>query len=179
MTNQRNCRRPSSSKRGIPVRLLCWTCCLAFFSTCSAQTAQQNFDELRRLEALVYEGNACMLPGCSIKYDNFMPIMWRAVSRGYVKDYHARFVADGLRNGFSLGVQRDLLKGHRVFRNYPSAYEAHDSVSAAVQSRIDAKRSYVLGPWSDAKLILYGLYENFFVFPMGAVPICLSPINLR
>ena len=49
-------------------------------------------DELRALEKIVTEENACALPGCSIKFEPFMLCLRRAVSRGYVKDHHAAFV---------------------------------------------------------------------------------------
>ena len=103
----------------------------------------------------------------------------RAVSRGYVKDIHANFVADGLRHGFSLGVTPESLQGQRVFRNYPSAYAARDSVSDSVRARVDAKRTLVLGPWSQVKVTLYGLYKHFFIFPMGAVPKPHQPDVMR
>eukprot|EP00964_Phaeocystis_antarctica_P073192 scaffold44889_cov83-Phaeocystis_antarctica.AAC.3 len=63
------------------------------------------------------------LQGVSIAYDLFMPIMMRAVARGYVRQEHADFVADGLRFGFGLGVDVSKLRGRRLFRNYPTAVE--------------------------------------------------------
>ena len=63
-------------------------------------------DEFCALRELVETQNACVLPGCTIKYDSFMTILRRAVSRGYVRDHHAAFVEDGLTNGFTLGVSR-------------------------------------------------------------------------
>ena len=137
------------------------------------------FQELARLEELVHARNACQLPGCSINYECFMPVLMRAVSRGYVKSVHAQFVADGLRNGFSLGVSADSLRGQRVFRNYPTAYTARDSVTESVRSRVDAGRTLVLGPWSQVKVTLYGLYKHFFIFPMGAVPKPHQPSVMR
>ena len=40
---------------------------------------------MRALEEQVKTDGACTLPGVSIAYDVFMPIMMRAVARGYVK----------------------------------------------------------------------------------------------
>jgi hypothetical protein len=65
------------------------------------------FDEFLELGNLVENENACALPGCSIVYDRFMPVLRRAMSRGYVRDAHGEFVADGLRHGFSLGLVHD------------------------------------------------------------------------
>ena len=37
------------------------------------------------MRARVEATNACALPGCAIKYDNFMHAMWRAVAHGHVE----------------------------------------------------------------------------------------------
>ena len=68
---------------------------------------------LHELRAQVEATNACCLPGVSIKYETFVPEMWKAVARGFVRHEDALFVADGLRNGYLAGVQRELLQGHR------------------------------------------------------------------
>ena len=98
--------------------------------------------------------------------------MWRAVSRGYVRDHHAQFVADGLLNGFDLGLSRERLAGagRRVFRNYPTAYEHRSEVTAAVDSRVRKQKTLCLGLWDDVKTKIGDLFEDYFVFPMGAVP---------
>ena len=41
------------------------------------------------MRARVEETNACALPGCAIKYDTFIPAMWRAVAHGHVEHEHA------------------------------------------------------------------------------------------
>ena len=79
---------------------------------------------MHALEEQVKIDGACTLPGVSIAYDLFMPIMMRAVARGYVRQEHADFVADGLRFGFGLGVDVSKLRGRRLFRNYPTAAQA-------------------------------------------------------
>ena len=43
------------------------------------------FRRVHALEEQVKTDGACTLPGVSIAYDLFMPIMMRAVARGYVK----------------------------------------------------------------------------------------------
>ena len=53
------------------------------------------------MRARVEATNACALPGCAIKYDNFMHAMWRAVAHGHVEHAAASFVAGGLRHGFT------------------------------------------------------------------------------
>ena len=54
-----------------------------------------------RLRSVVEESTACALPGVSIKYDSFIPCMWQAVARGFVRHEDAVFVGDGLRHGFT------------------------------------------------------------------------------
>jgi hypothetical protein len=72
------------------------------------------FERVFELADLVARENACALPGVSIKYDNFLSCMWRAVGRGFVRQADAEFVAEGLTSGFTAGVQRSLLRGVRV-----------------------------------------------------------------
>ena len=73
------------------------------------------------LRSVVEEAGACFLPGVSIKYDTFVPCLWRAVATGHVKHHDAVFINDGLRHGFTAGIDVTRLKGHRWFRNYKSA----------------------------------------------------------
>ena len=136
-------------------------------------------DELKRLESVVREKNACALPGCTIKYDSFLSCLRRAVSRGYVKDVHAEFVEDGLRNGFSIGLAPGSLRGKRVFANYPSAHVAPDSVSAAITARLRSGKSLCLGLWSVVKAELDAMFADYFVFPMGATPKPHQPDVMR
>ena len=126
------------------------------------------------------ETNACNLPGSTIKYDSFMPVMWRAVARGYVEHDHAVFVANGLRYGFEAGVQREVLKGQqRAFKNYKSAVVAMDRVARATQKRIDGGRTLMLGDWWVLRDALYDEIPEFFVFPMSAVAKPMEPTEVR
>ena len=105
-------------------------------------------DEMLRMANLVETQNACALPGCTIKYDSFMHCMRRAQSRGYVEDRYADFVADGLRNGFTCGVDRSRVAGKRVFRNYKTALDARAAVTKAIGRRVERSKSLALGPWA-------------------------------
>ena len=129
-----------------------------------------HFDELLALRTLVETENACALPGCTIKYDSFVTILRRAMSRGYVKDHHGYYVLNSLRNGFDVGAQKDALRGRRVFRNYKSAYLGGESVSAAVNARVAAGKTLKIGKWGDVVSELNSFAEDYFVFPMGGVP---------
>ena len=137
------------------------------------------FAEVWKLTKLVEEVNACALPGCTIKYDKFLPVMWRAVARGFVSHEHATFVARGLRHGFDAGVQRSKLKGRRVFKNYKSAIDAMDKVAGATQKRIETGKTLMLGDWVTAKEELFNDVEDFIIFPLGAVPKPLEPDEVR
>ena len=124
---------------------------------------------LSELKHLVESENACSLPGVSIKYDTFIPAMWRAVSTGWVKPHHAEFVANGLRYGFHAGVEVSRLQGHRWFKNYPSALGSRVEVTKATLKRVAAGKTIPLGAWSDALgASLRATFKNSFIFPMGA-----------
>ena len=69
------------------------------------------------------------MPGVDIQADRFLPVMWRCVERGDVSRDHAQFVADGLRDGFTCGIDVSRLKGQKVFKNYKSAIDARPSVT--------------------------------------------------
>ena len=123
------------------------------------------------LKSVVEMFGACSLPGCTIKFDSFMTCLQRAQSRGYVKDHEGDYVADGLRNGFKLGVDFDVLRrnGRRIHKNYKSAYEVHASVSKAVKARLGKGKSVVLGEASTALREFCAEFPSLACFPMGAV----------
>ena len=136
-------------------------------------------DELVKLRTLVEEESACALPGCHIKYDRFVPILLRAMSRGYVKDCYGNFVLHGLRHGFDIGAQRELLKGKRVFKNYSSAYDGKASVSAAILGRLEANKTLCLGRMQDVIPALNLYSDAYYFFPLGAVPKPHEPEVMR
>ena len=130
----------------------------------------EGFSYLSELRARVQEHNACELPGISVKYDSFIPVMWRAVALGFVRHEHATFVGEGLRWGFKVGVDIGRLKGHRWFSNYPTAVTARGAVTKAIVKRVEAGKTIRLGTWSNALArVLRGTFSNSFIFPMGAV----------
>ena len=126
---------------------------------------------MARLASLVEAEGACALPGCSLKFETFIPVMWRAVERGFVAQADAEHVFDGLRYGFNGGVIKELLmgKGEQIFKNYRTALEARSYVTKALNARITASKSIVLGTWTTA---LHGslssIYGDFSIFPLGA-----------
>jgi hypothetical protein len=135
---------------------------------------------LHTLRAQVEATNACTLPGVSIKYETFIPVMWKAVAQGFVQHEHAVFVAEGLRWGFRAGVQVDKHMGHRWFSNYPSAVAAREAVSRATMKRVQAGKTVCLGPWSTALgNLLRATFRSTFIFPMGAVGKPLEPTEMR
>lgn len=127
--------------------------------------------QLADLQQTVETNGAHSLPGCSVPFDRFLPVLRRAQSRGYVRDCDAEYVVDGLVNGFTLGLDIAAMRrrGKRVFRNYPTAYNAKDSVTEAVQRRLDQQKTLDLGPATDALGELFEHFDALAVFPMGAV----------
>ena len=64
---------------------------------------------------------------------------------GYVHRDKAEFVANGLLHGFTAGVSRRKLSGHRYFDNYPSAIQARGQVIDAIRKRVVAAKTLDLG----------------------------------
>ena len=131
----------------------------------------ERFEEMFRLADLVHRVGACALPGVNIKYGNFMACMWRAVSRGFVTQSNAEFVSEGLRDGFTAGVQRGKLHGVRIFSNYASAITDHrQKVAEATAERVTAGKTLDLGLWSESlRTTMREVFGDCFSFPMGAV----------
>ena len=55
------------------------------------------FSQMFELAAIVYKGTACDLPGVTIKYETFVPAMWKAVHGGHVKPQYAEYIQQTLR----------------------------------------------------------------------------------
>ena len=128
--------------------------------------------QYHRLRSLVMQSNACALPGITIKYDTFIPTMWNAVHKGFVLHEHAVFVANGLRDGFTAGIDVTKMTGHRWFRNYPAAMEEEAIIplSTAIQKRVDAQKTLDLGVASpDLLAWVRRTFVSTAIFPMGCV----------
>ena len=136
-------------------------------------------DELHRLRSLVERENACSLPGCTIDFVRFSTVLRRAMSRGYVKDVYGEFVLEGLSKGFTLGVSMASLKGRRVFKNYPATYANRSSMSNAIYSRVERRKSLHLGPSNEVFAELNRVYPDYYCFPMNAVPKPHKPSEMR
>ena len=134
---------------------------------------------MHALEEQVKTDGACTLPGVSIAYDLFMPIMMRAVARGCVRQEHADFVANGLRFGFDLGVDVSKLRGRRLFRNYPTAVEARAAVSKATRARVEQGKTLQLFPFRAEDRAVLDRWSSWRIFPMGAVPKPMEPGAMR
>ena len=126
---------------------------------------------VQSLRATVQRDGAHSLPGCSVKFDSFATVLRRAQSRGYVKDHEAEYVMRGLQDGFDLGLDVKAMGklGKRVFKNYPTAYGAHASVTAAITRRLEAHKTVDLGSSREALADLWDFWDALAVFPMGAV----------
>ena len=116
------------------------------------------------------EQGATYLPGCSLKYDSFIPCMWQAVQTGHVTHADALACGEGLRYGFTCGVDITKLQGYLTFENYQSAIGAGEAVVKGINKRIEAGKTVVLGAWGDAlDATLRETYSAYRVGPMGAV----------
>ena len=50
---------------------------------------------------------------------------------------------------FSLGLEPGVLRGKRVFKNYPTAYAGRPMVSKAINARVQSGKTLRLGPWKE------------------------------
>lgn len=127
------------------------------------------------------EKGACHLPGVSICFDKFIPLMQRAVVRGFVPLAAAQFVYAGLRWGFRAGVDVTLLRGTRRYKNYPSAYEGRAGVTKGMRARVEAHKTVCLGRFDpDSFRDDLSRYSPCWrVFPLGAVAKPLEPDVMR
>ena len=66
---------------------------------------------MQALEQQVKQRGACTLPGVSIEFDLIVPLIERAMARGFVSHAHGMYVIKGLYEGFDLGVDLSQLKG--------------------------------------------------------------------
>ena len=126
--------------------------------------------EVRRLAQMVEDSNACALPGCPIKHDSFLTVLWRAVARGHAKHVRACFVAKGLRHGLAARVLHEELYGQRVFKNYKTAVDDMGQVGRATPGRTFEGKTLLLGHWGEVDARLRDEVEDFYCFPLGAVP---------
>ena len=133
------------------------------------------------MRELVFTIGAFALPGVSVDYQLFVPILWRAVSRGFVSPLHAHFVQRGLRWGFDLGFSPDKLPVRRFFKNYPSALSAKAAISKNIFGRLESGKSASLFPLcpSSVRSSLSSFLPSWCVFPLGAVPKGSDPGDFR
>ena len=120
------------------------------------------------------------MPGVNLRYETFLPCMWQAVERGFVRHEHAAFVADGLRWGFRAGIDTLKLKGHRWFRNYPTSVSGRKAVTRATMKRVEKGKTLDLGTWSNGLAhLIQTTFSASANFPLGAVAKPLEPDELR
>ena len=96
---------------------------------------------------------------------------------------HAEFVAKGLWQGFDCGIDVSLLKGRRRFKNYASALEARPQVTKATRGRVLSGKTLALGrvalDYSVSSLSSLIPFDDWRIFPLGAVPKPLEPSEVR
>ena len=100
------------------------------------------------------------------------------MARGFVSHAHGTYVIEGLRFGFDLGIDLDLIKGRQRFRNYPSALNSRKFVSKATRSRLAEQKTICLGYFSEWQRNELP-WPKWRIFPLGAVPKPLEPDSMR
>jgi hypothetical protein len=103
-----------------------------------------DLEVLFELARAVYHGSACDLPGVPIRYDIFIPALWRAVQTGHVDPETAETVSRWMRWGVEVGLDINKIHGKREYKNYPSATgEYRSRVRAATQERVASGRTHL------------------------------------
>ena len=70
------------------------------------------------------------------------------VREGEFNSGKAEYLKNGVTMGFDLGLDESVMRGKRVFKNYPTAYAAKDKVSDALRDRVRAGKTLKLGSLS-------------------------------
>ena len=111
------------------------------------------------------------MPGVALRPDLIVPELEAAAADGWVLESTVRLVTDGLRHGFTAGVDlhSPALRGRRRFRTYPSALAHRPEVSKGLRKRVLAGKTLCLGPYLHAR-DKHLLPPNSTIFPLGAVP---------
>ena len=138
--------------------------------------------ELTRLQELVASEGACSLPGCTLDFGRIVPVLQRAVVRGFVTLDVAQHTFRGLRFGYTGGAIREKLErmGPRLFQNYKSALDARPAVIKALSKRVAVQKTLVVGKWSQSLYkSLSSQFNSWFVFPLSAVDKPLEPGEKR
>ena len=130
------------------------------------------------MRARVFSTNACdAIPGCPIKIETFLPRMWSAVAKGFIPQAEGEQLQEGLLRGFKLGVDPNLMAGHRWFQNYPSATTTgRTGVAAAIAKRVNGGKTLSLGPMTEG--LAHAVRSTFTascIFPLGAAAKALLP----
>ena len=99
------------------------------------------------------------------------------VAEGMFDSSKAEYLKRGVTMGFDLGLDESVMKGKRVFRNYPTAYQAKQKVTDALKDRVQKGKTLKLGAFDGDASKLPG--TNATVVPMGSVAKKLEPDKAR
>ena len=132
---------------------------------------------VQALASRVRERGAGSLDGNTLNYPEFERLAPEIVRAGFVSQRDVDYVLKGIREGFDLGVNEDMLRGKRVHRNYKSAYEKAELVSEALRKRVLRGKTLKLGEFHGDPSHLPG--DSGIVVPNGSVAKKLEPDAVR
>jgi hypothetical protein len=117
------------------------------------------------------------LEGYKVNLQKFKSSMPGLVQAGIVKQEDANYVLHGLEWGFDMGLDESKMPGKIVYKNYRSAFENKEKVTAALAKRVATGKTLKLGAFDGDPKKLPG--ETATVVPNGAVGKKLEPDAVR
>ena len=88
------------------------------------------------------------MEGYKLNYEMFAVKLPLCVAAGLIGDEEATFVLEGLRSGFTLGVDHLSMLGRRVYKNYTTAYDQKEKVHKALAKRVTSGKTVRLGTFT-------------------------------
>ncbi len=105
------------------------------------------WNAFEQLKEKVHRYGTSVLKGSQVSPD-FIHKLDILVDAGLFDLEKAEYLKKGVCNGFGLGLDADIMRGKRVFKNYPTAFEAKDKVTDALRERVKRGKTLKLGAFN-------------------------------
>ena len=130
----------------------------------------------------MYSNGTRALAGNTLRGDVLVPLLQKAVRADTISPGRYDRMMNLLRFGADLFIDQEYLATHlpkRTYRrNYPTAYENAEAVTAAISARVSSGRTLKLGLFSRKEFAQLPV-DQAIIFPLGAVPKPHDPTEYR